>query len=50
MRTTFPHKERRKLGGGGGSGKGRKRGDRRGERSFRVATKTTEAMQEFGNQ
>lgn len=47
----FHTKERRKLEcGAGGQGRGRKRGDRRGKRSFRVATKTTEALQEFGNQ
>lgn len=44
-------KERQKLeSGAGGQWRGRKRGDRRGERSFRVAMKTTEALQEFGNQ
>lgn len=44
-------KERQKLeSGAGGQWRGRKRGDRRGERSFRVAVKTTEALQEFGNQ
>ncbi len=44
-------KERRKLeSGAGGQWRGRKRGDRRGERSFRVAVRATEALQEFGNQ
>lgn len=33
-----------------GQWRGRKRWDRRGERSFRVAVKATEAPQEFGNQ
>lgn len=47
----FQTKERQKLENGAeGQWRGRKRGDRRGERSFRVAMKTTEALQEFGNQ
>lgn len=47
----FQTKERQKLENGAeGQWRGRKRGDRRGGSSFRVAMKTTEALHEFGNQ